>query len=124
MGGEADGEGELGLLALGTLEGGAAARAERPDGVELRRARHRHQAVGEGAVQVPARDLALVPVAEAAVAVSQRLVEVVAPCHVRFFSIRHLSFSPFLRFCLVLGKEDIVLNFDQESAGGKTASLN
>lgn len=91
-GGEADGEGELGLLALGALEGGAAARAEGADGVGLRRARHRHQAVGEGAVQVPARDVAFVPVAEAAVAVPQRLLEEVARRYGRFFSVGHLSF--------------------------------
>lgn len=51
---KANGKGETGVLALRALEGGAAAGAERSDGVGLGRADGGNNTVGEGAVEVAA----------------------------------------------------------------------
>jgi hypothetical protein len=57
-GGEAEGEGELGLLALGPLERGATTSAESPHRLQLIWAGLRDQALRQAAAQVLARRLA------------------------------------------------------------------
>lgn len=79
MGSETDGEIELRLPALGTLEGGAAAGAEAADGLRLVGAGLGHQALGQGAVQVPARGSAGEVRRDAAVALAERAVQPLAP---------------------------------------------
>lgn len=71
-GGEAEGEGELGVLALRALESGSGAGAEAANGLELVRARGRHEALSQGAVQVAARRLPSLPRRHPPVTIAQR----------------------------------------------------
>ena len=59
MGLEAEGEVDARALALGALERGAGAAAERAHGVGLAGAAHVHHALGQGPVEVPAQHLGL-----------------------------------------------------------------
>lgn len=87
MGGEAEGEGDLGLLALPALRGGAGAGAHAADGLALLRARSGDDALRQGAVQVAADDLALVAGGGPPVALGQRAVQRRAAQRDRRFSL-------------------------------------
>lgn len=78
MRGEADGERELSLLALSPLQLGSAATAQAPNRFPLVRARHRHQALGESAVQVPATRLPLRARLDPTVAFRKRALQPIA----------------------------------------------
>ena len=84
MGSQTGGEGELGLLTLGPLQGGAGARTEAADVLQLGGADHLDQALRQRPVQVAARRLSGRTHRHTAVALDERPVEPLAPPQIWF----------------------------------------
>lgn len=79
MGRKTDGEEELGLLALGTLQSRATAGTEAPNGLYFGGAALRHQALRQRSVQVAAGRLLRRTLGDTTVALAQGPVQPLAP---------------------------------------------